>query len=164
MSLISTLRTFGVAMLALALLFGGTPAPASAHARYDRSDPMAGAMIDTSPTALRAWYTQELMLRSAITVVDEAGNQVDLGDGRVDQDDPSRKTMLVSLPPLPGGLYWAYYVATSAEDGHDEVGSFTFGVGVMPPAADASTTPIAAAESGQSAHYSTGELPCASTM
>lgn len=157
MFLISTLRTFGVLLAAVALLLLNTPGLAFAHARYDSSDPMAGAMVDASPTALRAWFTQELMLRSAITVVDEAGNQVDLGDGRVDQDDPNRKSMIVSLSALPTGLYWVYYVATSAEDGHDEVGSFTFGVGVMPPAADLPTTPISAAHDG-SANSPNGAL------
>ncbi len=58
---------------------------------------------------------------------------MDLGDGRVDPDDLERKTMLVTLPPLPPGDYWVYYLAASAEDGHDEAGSFTFGVGVVPP-------------------------------
>src|SRR5215213_9908084 len=100
MSPISSLRTLGVPLIAVALLLLSTTAPAFAHARYDSSDPMAGAMVDTTPTAVRVWFTQELMLRSAITVVDEAGNQVDLGDGRVDQDDPNRKSMIVSLPPL----------------------------------------------------------------
>jgi methionine-rich copper-binding protein CopC len=163
MSPISSPRTIGLPLVAVALLLASTTATAFAHARYERSDPMAGVMIDASPTVLRAWYTQELMLRSAIAVVDEAGNQVDLGDGRVDQDDPSRKTMVVSLPPLPVGVYWVYYVASSADDGHDEVGSFTFGIGMLPPVAEASTTPIAAAESARSADNLTGEHPCAST-
>ena len=153
---ISTLRAFGVPLVAVALLVASTTAPAFAHARYERSEPMAGLMVDASPTVLRAWYTQELMLRSAIAVVDEAGNQVDLGDGRVDQDDPSRKTMVVSLPPLPVGLYWVYYVASSAEDGHDEVGSFTFGVGMMPPVAHTDSASVTAESSQQAS--TCGEL------
>jgi len=133
-----------VPFAALALLLASTTAPAFAHARYDRSEPMAGAMVDASPGVLRAWFTQELMLRSAIVVTDEAGNQVDLGDGRVDQDDPDRKSMIVSLPTLPPGAYWVYWSTVSAEDGDTESGAFTFGVGVMPPSAQADRTPASA--------------------
>jgi methionine-rich copper-binding protein CopC len=141
---------------ALALLLASTTAPAFAHARYDRSEPMAGAMVDASPGVLRAWFTQELMLRSAIVVTDEAGNQVDLGDGRVDPDDPDRKSMLVSLPPLPAGAYWVYWSTVSAEDGDSESGSFTFGVGVMPPTARVDNSPTVA--SGGRPSHTCGEL------
>ena len=136
----------GLAMLAL----GATPA--WAHARYERSDPQAGTMVDASPPVLRAWFTQELMLRSGLAVFDEAGNQVDLGDGHVDQDDPDRKSMIISLAPLPNGVYWVYYLTASAEDGDEETGWFTFGVGLMPPAAN-TATPTAADPGGPSAPH-----------
>ena len=141
----------GLAILAL----GATPA--WAHARYERSDPQAGTMVDPSPAVLRAWFTQELMLRSGIAVTDQAGNQVDLGDGRVDQDDPDRKSMIVSLPPLPYGVYWVYYLTASAEDGDEETGFFSFGVGVTPPAAS-TATPAAADIGGRPAVCQGGEL------
>ena len=132
-----------VPLFALALLASATR-PAFAHARYDRSDPPAGGMVDAAPPVLRAWFTQELMLRSGIAVFDEAGTQVDLGDGRVDQDDPDRKSMIVSLPSLPTGVYWVYFLTVSAEDGDEESGWFTFGVGVMPPGAEGTTSPTTA--------------------
>ena len=58
-------------------------------------------------------------------------------DGRVDQDDPDRKAMLVSLPSLPSGVYTVEYIAVSAEDDHSEYGTFAVGVGMDPPAAEA---------------------------
>jgi copper resistance protein C len=121
-------------VIAVASFLGGA-ATTFAHARYDRSEPAAGSVVDGGPLVLRAWFTQELMLRSTIVVVDELGNQVDLADGRVDQDDAERKSMLVSLPALPVGVYTVQFVAASAEDGHDEAGSFAIGVGMTPPAA-----------------------------
>ena len=104
-----------------------------AHARYARSEPPAGGMVDSTPFVLKTWFTQELTSRgSTIAVFDEAGNQVDLGDGRVDLDDPDRKLMLVSLPALPAGVYTVRWVTSSAEDGDCDSGSFTVGVGVTP--------------------------------
>ena len=138
------------------------PTPIYAHARYDYSDPAAGTMVDAAPSIVRAWFTQELMLRSSIAVTDEAGNQVDLVDGRVDPDDPDRKVMLVSLPPLPNGVYWVYYNAVSAEDGHEEGGFYSFGVGMTPPIAGTSTptspAPMTAADCGRSAPNTMGDL------
>ena len=127
---------------AAAMLTIGT-IPTFAHARYDRSEPPAGSMVDGTPFMLRAWFSQELMKASTIDVVDEAGNQVDLGDGRVDLDDPDRKLMLVSLPALPTGVYTVRWSTLSAEDGDWDSGTFTFGVGVMPPATGAQPAPAA---------------------
>jgi copper resistance protein C len=109
---------------------------AFAHARYDYSDPPAGSMVEAGPFVLKVWFTQELMKASTIVVVDPAGAQVDIGDGRVDLDDPDRKVMLVSVPEVPAGVYTINWVSVSAEDGDEESGTFTIGIGVMPPAAD----------------------------
>lgn len=43
--------------------------------------------------------------------------------------------MYVTLPELPVGVYTVEYSAESAEDGHAEPGTFSFGVGMTPPAA-----------------------------
>ena len=127
---------FGLALLALA----GTTV--FAHARYARSEPPAGGMVDSAPFVLKTWFTQELMSQSTIAVFDENGVQVDLGDGRVDLDDPDRKLMLVSLPALPVGVYTVWWQTISSEDGDTETGSFAIGVGMTPPAA---ASPIRAA-------------------
>ncbi|MCC6176980.1 MAG: copper resistance protein CopC [Chloroflexi bacterium] len=128
-----------------------------AHARFSHSDPPADSALDGTPFIMRAWFTQELTLHSTIRVVDAAGTQVDLGDGQVDQDDPDRKQMIVSLPELAPGVYTVEFVAESAEDGHPEPGTFAFGVGLTPPTADsapgmdpraAPTVPGAAAPTG----------------
>ncbi|MFN8526533.1 MAG: copper resistance protein CopC [Chloroflexota bacterium] len=104
-------------------------APAQAHSRYTRSEPADGAQVESAPFVLKSWYSQELMLRSKVSVVSADGTQVDLGDGRVDQEDPDRKVMVVSLPALPEGTYRVRWLAWSAEDGHDAEGEFTFIVG-----------------------------------
>ncbi len=119
-------------LLVVASMTLGT-ATTSAHALYDRSDPPAGAMVDPAPFVLRAWFTEELLSRSSIVVLDQLGIQVDNLDGQVDLDDPDRKLMLVSLPALPAGVYTVVWTSISAEDGEDAFGTFYLGGGVTPP-------------------------------
>lgn len=139
---------------ALALAFGlvlGSAGSAFAHARFDRAEPPIDAPLDGAPVVLKTYYSQELTSRSTIRVLDANGVQVDLGDGHVDLDDPIRKTMLVSLPALPVGLYTIDYVADSAEDGHEYPGTAAFGVGMTPPSAgEPVTQPSAGPEYGPS--------------
>ena len=132
----------GALVIALAT-FGAASGPAFAHARYVSHEPALGAAFDGSPVLLKVNFSQELRLASMVKVSDANGAQVDMGDGRVDQDDPDRKAMLVSLPQLASGVYTVEYIAVSAEDDHSEYGSFAVGVGTDPPAAE-STTPASA--------------------
>src|SRR5215217_2821883 len=124
-------RTFFPRLLmvsfAVVLLLGTDPTPSFAHARYDRSEPIANGQVDGTPFVLKTWFNQELM---------SAGTQVDLGDGRVDLDDPDRKLMLVSLPELPSGVYTVAWASLSAQDGDWADGTFTYGVGMTPPTAN----------------------------
>jgi methionine-rich copper-binding protein CopC len=135
MSLLRGGRRFGAVVLALGLLVAST-SNVFAHARYDRSEPASGSALDGSPFVLKAWFSQELTSKSTIRVIDANGVQVDLGDGRVDLDDPIRKMMVVSVPELPPGLYTVRYEADSAEDGHLYPGAFAFGVGMEAPAGE----------------------------
>lgn len=100
--------------------------PALAHSRYTRSEPADGTTVAPGAFVLRAWFSQELMLKSNLAVMDANGAQVDPGDGKVDQEDPDRKSMTVSIPELPEGVYTVRWYALSAEDGHDADGTFTF--------------------------------------
>lgn len=124
---------------------------AFAHARVERAEPPVDAPFDGSPVVLKAFFSQELTSRSTIRTLDANGVQVDLGDGRVDLDEPIRKTMLVSLPALPVGVYTVDYMAGSAEDGHEYAGTAAFGVGMSPLGAEQpAAQPAAAPEVGPS--------------
>jgi methionine-rich copper-binding protein CopC len=130
-------------ILVFALLVLGA-SKVSAHARFERTEPPNDAPLDGTPIVLKVFFSQELTSTSKIRVLDANGAQVDLGDGRVDLDDPIRKTMLVSLPELPVGVYTIDFTADSAEDGHEYPGTAQFGVGMLPPAAgQPSETPAA---------------------
>jgi methionine-rich copper-binding protein CopC len=131
-------RRIAAAGLALGM-FIASAGGASAHARYDHADPDINVALDGNAFVLRAYFTQALMKASTLSVVDAAGTQVDLGDGRVDLDDPDRKVMLVSLPALDPGLYTIQWSSVSAEDGDPDSGTITFGVGMDPPPGGAAT-------------------------
>jgi methionine-rich copper-binding protein CopC len=133
---------------------------AFAHARYDRSEPPAGAMVPGTPLVLKVWFTQELMRASTIVIVDESGARVDLGDGRVDLDDPDRKVMLITVPELPTGSYTVYWSTVSAEDGHTGCGAFTLGAGVAPPPVE-QVAPEPGLAPGEVRSWEFGELQCA---
>jgi len=142
-------RPFAAIIVALGLLLVSTGS-VFAHARFERAEPPLDAAFDGAPVVLKAYFSQELTSRSTIRVLDGYGTQVDLGDGHVDLDDPIRKTMLVSLPELPVGLYTVDFVAESAEDGHPEPGTVAFGVGMTPPAAEQPAEAPAAGPTGMS--------------
>jgi copper resistance protein C len=127
-------RGLGAAVVGLSLLLASST-QAFAHARYERSEPPSGSMVDGQPFVLKAYFSQELTSKSTIRVIDSNGAQVDLADGRVDLDDPDRKLMVVSLPALPEGVYTVEWGSVSAEDGDPDTGTFAFGVGVAPPSA-----------------------------
>ena len=127
-------RQLAAAVVSLSLLLASS-SQAFAHARYDHSDPPAGAMLDGQPFVLKAYFTQELTSRSTMRVLDANGVQVDLADGHVDLDDPDRKVMVVSLPDLATGVYSVEWSTVSADDGDSETGTFALGVGMTPPSA-----------------------------
>lgn len=131
-------QQLAAAIVGLGLLLASS-GQAFAHARYDRSDPPAGAMLDGQPFVLRAYFTQELTSKSTMRVLDANGAQVDLADGHVDLDDPDRKVMVVSLPALPTGVYTVEWGTVSADDGDSETGTFALGVGMTPPDANGPT-------------------------
>ncbi|HEY7061662.1 MAG TPA: copper resistance protein CopC [Chloroflexota bacterium] len=130
--------------LAAGLLLAG-PRLASAHARYDHSDPAAESVVPAAPAQLQAWFTEGVRAQgSSLQVMDSAGNRVDNNDGQVDLNDPDRKRMWVTLQALPDGVYTVKWVTVSADDGDQADGSFRFGVGantVLPPQGSSGPVP-----------------------
>lgn len=102
-----------------------------AHAEYDHSEPAADATVETAPTEVKIWFTQELFRRKGenlIEVFNVNGDQVALGDLVIDDDDRTLASVALS-PDLSAGMYTVRWRATSAEDGHQEKGEFRFTVG-----------------------------------
>jgi copper resistance protein C len=119
-------RSLSVVMLA-ALSVLVMALTVAAHAKLVRAEPRPGSSVTTPPTALRAWFNDELdTKRSTLRVIDRKGARIDRGDGRVDLDDLDRKSMVVGLKPVGPGTYTVQWTAVSADDGFVARGSYRF--------------------------------------
>lgn len=123
----------GTLLLAAAFLAWGT-GRAMAHARYERSQPAEGATVETSPSRVEVWFTQELRRSRGlprVIVVDESGDVVSQ-EATLDDDD--RTHVSIPLPPaLPAGRYTVIWHTLSDEDGEEAQGAFHFFVGGVTP-------------------------------
>jgi methionine-rich copper-binding protein CopC len=109
-----------IALLLLDVHFAG------AHAFLDHSDPKVGSQVHGSPGEVKIWFTQKLVVVFCnLQVFDEAGNEVDKHDKKLDAADP--ELLIVSVPPLKPGKYKVVWRATSV-DTHVTNGDFTFEV------------------------------------
>jgi copper transport protein len=112
------------ALLALALVV-----PAEAHANLLRSNPSAGAVLQTAPNEVRLEFSEELDPSfSRIQLFDSKSQLVDTGPAQVDTADA--KIFRLPLHDLPKDSYTAIWRVRSAVDGHIGEGSLPFGVGV----------------------------------
>ena len=113
-------------ILALALLAFATQS-ASAHAFLDHASPAVGSSVPTTPSVVTLWFTQDLEPAfSHVTVTNQAGQRVDLGNGQVPQGQPAE--LQIGLKPLLPGTYTVSWRVISV-DTHPTEGTFTFEVG-----------------------------------
>src|SRR5579859_7110284 len=111
--------------LAAAVFCAGTSA-ALAHAFLDTATPAVGATLTTAPAEVTIIFTEGLEPDfSSLTVEDESGQRVDLGDAHTAADNPMRFS--VGLKPLKPGSYKVLWHATSV-DTHKTNGSYSFTV------------------------------------
>src|SRR6476646_9785338 len=100
--------------IALALLLAR---PAAAHANLLRSEPAAGALLDTAPPSLTLEFSEELDASFSQAQLFDSQNQlVEPGPGTVDPATP--QVLRLILPDLPKGSYTALWRVRSAADGH----------------------------------------------
>ena len=114
----------------------GWIATASAHAVLVRAAPGPDSIVQSPPSQVRMWFSEDLNGQtSRAVVVDTANREVDLKNSKVSSSDP--KEMDVGLPLLPAGTYVVAWRTQSAIDGHVVGGSFIFRVarpdGTVPP-------------------------------
>jgi copper transport protein len=123
------MRTRSVLLVAvIALYCAWAVSPAHAHALFVRSNPAPNAILAQSPAQVEIYFSETLQPGlSLISVYDSNGQVVDLGDVRVDANEPTRMT--VSLFSLRDGVYTVSWKALSTIDGHLTTGSFPFAVG-----------------------------------
>lgn len=118
-----TSHTITAVILAFTLL---VPTSAWAHAYLVKAVPAQRAVLYAPPTRAQLWFNERLEPKfCTVTVLDAAGNAVDLGDGRVPEDDP--KQLTVGLQALAPGIYTVKYRVLSV-DGHVVEKNFAFTV------------------------------------
>lgn len=129
-------RRVGVGAAVIALTVALTLVPGSrvsAHAKYERSDPADGAVLEKAPLQVDVWFSQEMARKGglpSLVVVNDVGDQVDLGSTL---DDNDRKHIFADLAPaLPEGRYTVIWHTLSDEDGEEAQGAFHFYVGTGP--------------------------------
>lgn len=121
---------------------------AFAHASVVSSDPAANAVLETAPAKVTVKMSEEIGAKqSSLTVMDAAGNRVDLGDSKLDLGDTARQTLVVGLKPLADGTYTVKWKAHTEEDNGLTEGRFSFTVksAAEKPAAAVPAAPAAAA-------------------
>jgi hypothetical protein len=120
-------RILAAALLAVGVTAGSAVGAAQAHAFLDHASPAVGSAVPAAPAAVTLWFTQDLEPAfSAVSVTNQAGQRVDLGNQRV---PPGQTAVLqVGLRPLSPGTYTVNWHVISV-DTHPTQGSFTFQVG-----------------------------------
>jgi copper resistance protein C len=119
-------RTILAAFAASAMLISAGPS-AQAHAFLDHASPAVGSSVPAAPSAVTLWFTQNLEPAfSAVTVTNQAGQRVDLGNVQVPPGKPDE--LQVGLKPLTPGTYTVSWHVVSV-DTHPTQGTFTFQVG-----------------------------------
>ncbi|MCA1614765.1 MAG: copper resistance protein CopC [Acidobacteria bacterium] len=122
----------GLMLLATATAFG--------HAKLLRSEPKAGASLDTPPRLVELWFSTDLSPGfSAIEVTDAGGRRADRGEVA----HPEGKKAQVELGELAAGAYTVVWKVVSADE-HTIRGKFTFKVAVG--AATPTPSPAAATQ------------------
>ena len=115
----------------VALIAGGAVTTAAlaaqAHAFLDHASPAVGSSVPASPPIVTLWFTQDLEPAfSDVTVTNEAGQRVDLGNAHIPQGSPAE--LQIALKPLLPGTYLVSWHVVSV-DTHPTEGTFTFDVG-----------------------------------
>ena len=119
------MRRIMTLLLAAAVLTGAAPA-VRAHAFLDHASPAVGSSVPTSPPIVTLWFTQDLEPAfSDVTVTNEAGQRVDLGNTQIPQGSPAE--LQIGLKPLPPGTYLVSWRVVSV-DTHPTEGTFTFDI------------------------------------
>src|SRR5256885_2384029 len=109
------------------------------HALLAASDPAAGATLAHSPAQVVITFTEQPDAGlSSIRVLDASGRALTQARPQAVTGRPS--TLKVDVPTLANGVYTVSWRTVSKVDGHLGAGSYSFGVGQAPGAAQNSTS------------------------
>lgn len=119
----------GIALLSaiyLLLLLPGNAGAVSAQAVLLSSNPAADAVLQTPPTQVHLWFSEDLNpALSTAEVVNSSQIRMDNQDAQVNVSD-SKELDLSVQANLPADVYTVVWRTDSADDGHVLSGSFPF--------------------------------------
>jgi copper resistance protein C len=113
-------------LFSVALVGGLFTGSAQAHAGYADSNPPSGAVLQTAPTTVKVWFTENLDTASGLTVKNASGTVVSDGPAQISTDNT--QLLLVSLKPVGPGSYTVFWHSVSSDDMDAEDGQFSFQV------------------------------------
>jgi methionine-rich copper-binding protein CopC len=95
-----------------------------AHAFLDHASPAVGSSVQAPLPLVTLWFTQDLEPAfSGVSVTNEAGQRVDLGNAHIAQGSPAE--LQIRLKPLAPGTYLVSWHVVSV-DTHPTEGTFSF--------------------------------------
>jgi methionine-rich copper-binding protein CopC len=122
-------------VIMIAALIWALPTTAMAHSKLQSATPAVDAKIDASPQSIEMVFNTKIEKISTFMLFNEAGEQIETGDAKVDGD-----TMSGILPsPLDNGSYTVKWTIIGA-DSHAVEGEYSFSV-EAPAAPSPSPTP-----------------------
>jgi methionine-rich copper-binding protein CopC len=124
---IRAVLALGLVLVALARTAGVT----YAHAQVVQSDPPAGSVLGAAPATLTLWYSEAAdPNNSGVSLLDSQRNVVAAMDFSWALSVQPQQVSF-PLPALGPDIYTVVWNSTSAEDGHQATGYFTFAVGAV---------------------------------
>ncbi len=121
-------RAFFIALLLSITLLFLFPAHSHAQAILLRSDPLQNARLNSAPTRVRMWFSDDLSSStSTAMVVTPTNKRIDLHNAHISSTD-SHEMDIALEPILAPGTYSVLWTTQSADDGGVSRGSFLFSV------------------------------------
>jgi methionine-rich copper-binding protein CopC len=111
--------------------------PAWAHAQLMKSSPANGAAYASTPSTIRAWFSEELAASGSYLRLYDAHNKI-LATGGLDASN--REALRLVPPHLSPGSYLVRWHVVAADDNAVTQGSFRFSIGGAAMAPSTMTT------------------------
>lgn len=96
----------------------------------ERTNPPADQAVPVMPSTIEVWFVEGIRAEGTTLEVRTAdGARVDMGDAKLDLQNPSHPLLTVGVHPgLDNGVYTVRWTAVSAVDGTSSSGSYQFTV------------------------------------
>ena len=143
--MVSGVRTLTFAAVCLIVSGMGvavTEGPVWAHAELMKSSPINGAALTSSPSVIRAWFSEELAASGSYLRLYDAHNKI-LATGGLDAKVSNHEALRLTPPHLSSGSYLVRWHVVAADDNAVTQGSFRFSIGgqAMAPSGMTASSP-----------------------